>query len=551
MASQFKTRNKHSERPILAILLSFRVPFYLALCLIFSLCANRLCAEVSADNFTDSAASSVAKLEEKFFQHSYGKDDTQVRLERLEKMVFGSAHTGSTSERVTDLLKAVPVTQSADASNAGDQTDASQAITSKKPKSEKTKAPPTASQGDSQDSTIADGSASDYPAVTAMEKKSLGKTYVGEPVSRRLDRLETKEFGRPSSSTDLSERVDRLKQRTGVDIARMAPAGSDWTDDDDDNAMPMPITQAPTGKPGEDGRSFSGHDMRADMKKAFGMPGSRTYGGSSGSYGMNDYGGGAGGGSGAYGFGAGASAVDSLSDTLPTAPPRKKVSSGDDPYVASMGLNQQVTALENEIFGKTYAKEALPVRLNRLEATVFPKDKPASDQPLPDRVKRLLAAVPISEQRITTRSRHSDPDLDLSDSLDDAGLNGTGTQAQHSRSGLSKIIGQLGNLLGGSSIGGYPMQTGTYITDPQTGMLLDQYTGNLINPATGAIVGTRSVPMYGSGMYSGGLGNYGSFGSFGNGFSPYGTPYGSPYYGGMSPGLHFGFGGGGLGGMWP
>ena len=85
---------------------------------------------------------------------------------------------------------------------------------------------------------------------------------------------------------------------------------------------------------------------------------------------------------------------------------------------------------------------------------------------------------------------------------------------------------------------------GTLIPDPQTGLLLDRVSGNLIDPATGVVVGQRMVP----GMAT--PNQIGGFGSFSNGFSPFGsTPYGY----GSGTGMRFGFGGIGRygGGMWP
>src|SRR5262249_45986965 len=150
------------------------------------------------------------------------------------------------------------------------------------------------------------------------------------------------------------------------------------------------------------------------------------------------------------------------------------------------------------------------------------QSKPLVDKPLPERVQHLLAAIPISsEQRTRPKAKHSDEDQDLADL--DASQNG---QSQQNHGGLGKIISSLGNLLGGGGIGGYPMQSGAFVTDPRTGFIVDQYTGKIIDPNTGAVVGSRPVPLYGGGAYAPGLGNYGSFGTFGNGFSPWGSPYG-------------------------
>jgi len=51
-----------------------------------------------------------------------------------------------------------------------------------------------------------------YPTITALEEQIAGKTETALPVQQRLSRLETIAFGKPSTSDDLSKRVDRLKQ---------------------------------------------------------------------------------------------------------------------------------------------------------------------------------------------------------------------------------------------------------------------------------------------------------------------------------------------------
>lgn len=50
----------------------------------------------------------LAKLEVKFFKHTFPKDDDTVRLERLEKMIFGEAKSGNSSERLKNLADTVP-----------------------------------------------------------------------------------------------------------------------------------------------------------------------------------------------------------------------------------------------------------------------------------------------------------------------------------------------------------------------------------------------------------------------------------------------------------
>src|SRR5262245_59086686 len=72
----------------------------------------------------------LAKLEVKFFQHDFAKeDDVNARLERLEKMLFGEVRTGDAGERLKNLLAAVPnldakpVQQSRDSETAAAPSD--------------------------------------------------------------------------------------------------------------------------------------------------------------------------------------------------------------------------------------------------------------------------------------------------------------------------------------------------------------------------------------------------------------------------------------------
>src|ERR1700733_10922441 len=50
----------------------------------------------------------LERMEQKFFQHSYPKEELSARLERLEKMVFGEAKTGSDADRLAKLVEAIP-----------------------------------------------------------------------------------------------------------------------------------------------------------------------------------------------------------------------------------------------------------------------------------------------------------------------------------------------------------------------------------------------------------------------------------------------------------
>ncbi|HEY9868267.1 MAG TPA: hypothetical protein V6D08_03810, partial [Candidatus Obscuribacterales bacterium] len=217
-----------------------------------------------------SAEPSLSKLEVKFFQHDYPKETIDSRLERLEKMVFGEVRPGSNYERLQNLLAAVPnLSPKVADEEVADEPDipgAAPAAGAGKPSGNRGNSPP---RQETAERDYAPPQGSKYPAVTAIETRLFGRDYADEPVGKRLDRLEVKLFGKPSGIDDLSERVDRIKQRTGVDIARQAPPGSDWADEDEDMDYYM---DQPVARSGEDGKSFSGRDLRKDMQQAFGIP---------------------------------------------------------------------------------------------------------------------------------------------------------------------------------------------------------------------------------------------------------------------------------------
>lgn len=470
----------------------------------------------------------LSRLEVRFFQHDYPKDTLDQRLGRLEKMVFGEERSGSSYERLSNLMATIP--------NPVSETDSSE------PAEPARKSGKEGNRDDAAaDPTYSPPDGSKYPAVTAIEHRLFGHDFAGEPVQKRLERLEIKVFGKVSGVEDLSDRVDRLKQRTGIDIARQAPPGSDWADEEDDAPMvgDWPGPRAGEGRvapAGEDGRSFSGRDLRRDMQRAFGIPPSGSYGGGrfsgDGAYGGTASGSGFGAASGTYGM---APSAPSFS----AAPPAR---SEPPPAPQALGLKQQVDALETEIFGKTFLRDPLPARLSRLETTVFPQEKPAAEKALPERVSRLLSVIPLSpasSRSPQVAQRQSPDDFAIDDFGDPAAAQ---PQQPRGGSGLSKIINSIGGLLSGGMVGGFPLAGGNYVTDPQTGLLFDPVSGNLVDPMTGAVIGQR----LGSGMGAG------SFGSFSNGFSPFGAmPYGTGIGGGT--GLRFGFGGiGRYGyGMWP
>lgn len=562
----------------------------------------------------------LSQLEVKFFKHTYPKDEEAVRLERLEKMIFGEARSGASEQRLKNLADTVPNlgAVAADDSDKGDAAASSSSSSSSSSSGRGTK-PATRpvnnsdsdldlseerSQSNKPGGQVLSGE-SKYPAVTALEQSIFKRDYATDPVADRLNRLETKVFGKPSKFTDLSERVDALKDKTRVDVAKQAPPGTDWLDEEDDDInfpAPKQASRQPVARSdGEDGRSFSGRDLRKDMQNAFG---SRASGAAaSGGYGMGGSSVGSSSGSnrasGGYGMGSIGSprsagrALDDEDDDLPPVAPRRAAStgstarsqpgaaaaassraaasdrfasdSGDSPAAVpggAIGLSSKVTALENAVLGKTFASDPLIERVGRLEETVFPnKAESAASLSLPERVAKLVEKVPIASAPAKTaranRSRRDDfdDDLDMGTSMSSLGSmsnmgSGMTSQSQvRGSGGLGKIINSIGNMLGGGygsygAYGGYPASYGTsYGVPGSAAMVRDPSTGFLIDSMSGNLINPTTGQVVGrsagypAGAY--GTGTYGNsaYGGYGTGLGGLPMGTGFGYPAGMGMGL--------------
>ena len=452
--------------------------------------------QASSQQSADGTNTQLDKLENKLFQHDYPKDSTDDRLARLEKMIFGENQKGSTDERVSALVNAVPNLDNSQsnldntasaASEPAAETSSANKDADLSTTKQKSKAQDIAADSDAK----IGADAGNYPAVTAMETKLLHKDYANEPIKDRLARLEKKVLGQVSTSSDLSERVDQLKAATGIDLARKPGSITDWLEDDDDMTAHSPSI---SGR-GSSDQDFGSPDIYKDMQRSYAAP------------------------------------SNTMRNPFSSAYIPEESSKSPGISINSFGLSQQVTALEHEIFAKSYEHDPLPARLNRLETTVFPGQKPNVDKPLPQRVKNLLAKVPISQQELQLLAQMYQIDTG-NNSLDVDNLdNKNSQQISKSHGGLSKIIGSLGSIFSGGMTGGYPTTGGNYMLDPSTGMLVDPRTGTVINPNTGTVYSGNHIAPYG------GYNNY-----YNNGMSPFGMGSGFGFgSGGFGSGFGFGF----------
>jgi len=397
-------------------------------------------AAVFADDAgaSNSTAAQLSTLENRFFFHQYTNESDDKRLDRLERLIFGHARSGSQQDRLNSLRIAIPAEDSPSTAGSS-RTDSANSSPSD-----------TTTEQRRQSTVPSDPNVDYYPTVTALEEEIESATYKTLPIQERLAQLETKAFGKPSDSNDLSKRVDLLKEYVA-------------------------------------------------------QKGSKT----------EDY----------------------LSSSPPTFNSERP------------GMNQQIASLEKVVLGKTYDRDGLVSRINRLEKTIFPKQPLQTFSPITTRVNRLTEAIypagaapsagavsPLasdenegstnytsSEQAQQQTSRGKDRYAPSDE--------GAPTRSANSLPKGHPVLRKLGTVVGG------------------LGAVAVGAVGSLATGMSGYGYGMGGYPGYGYGMGSYGMGGYGGLGGLGG--YPYGGFGGLRGFGGM--GGYSGLGGyssmGGLGAL--
>jgi hypothetical protein len=152
----------------------------------------------SADPFKD-----LKSMERRFFFHEYDHDPLEKRLERIELLVFGSAQDGKNTDRLGRIRSAVVARDKEAAQHLAEKNRAIKAQPAA-PAAPKATSPASSSQ---------------YPVLQTLEWRALQKTYSGETLDQRLDRLETTLLGQPSPAMSYSDRIERLKKMIGVETS--------------------------------------------------------------------------------------------------------------------------------------------------------------------------------------------------------------------------------------------------------------------------------------------------------------------------------------------
>ena len=197
------------------------------------------CQAAHATSQLDSATlKQLTMLEQKFFGHTYDNETDEDRAQRIEKLILGSASEGAASARIKKLASityldtrpdpvdtppppsvpsssvkaAAPAPMPAPVPIAKPAAPTPEPIPVAKKEAARTPAPSEQIADDSYEVPAGKPGADTYPHVTSLEKEILGSSYIGQPLSARIVRMETKAFGAPSKSDDLGERTDNLEQ---------------------------------------------------------------------------------------------------------------------------------------------------------------------------------------------------------------------------------------------------------------------------------------------------------------------------------------------------
>ncbi|MBI2810016.1 MAG: hypothetical protein HYX67_04205 [Candidatus Melainabacteria bacterium] len=141
-------------------------------------------------------------LEQKFFGHTYDNETDEDRAQRIEKLIYGTASEGTAAARIKKLASVTYL------DTRPDPVETPAASAPRSAASTSTPAPVPAPVPISRPSVPT-------PVPIPLAKKEeeiLGATYIGQPLSARIVRMETKAFGASSKSDDMGERTDNLEQ---------------------------------------------------------------------------------------------------------------------------------------------------------------------------------------------------------------------------------------------------------------------------------------------------------------------------------------------------
>ncbi len=186
-----------------------------------------LAGTVTVSSVRAADGDALSGIEQRLYSQAYDTDPIDQRLMRLETSLFGETRSGSLAQRQTVILQTMKSVKTLQASQQRPSQSASDSNSTRNgPSSDGGLSP----VSDENAPLSKDGT--DYPSVSAMEKKVLGQAFPRQDLSYRLSRLETQVFGQPQAGMQLVDRVDALQAKLSgasqnYGAAQSSPAGGD------------------------------------------------------------------------------------------------------------------------------------------------------------------------------------------------------------------------------------------------------------------------------------------------------------------------------------
>ncbi|HEY9686590.1 MAG TPA: hypothetical protein V6C52_06405 [Coleofasciculaceae cyanobacterium] len=382
-------------------------PFSLVLLLVGMTLVLMLSGVVHAAIMTPAQETqAIQNLEDTLLATRYDQEALDARLGRLEGIVFGEAQGSLSPEaRISRLQTALspktlgalsPMSKPAPASTANSATPQANRNTMAKTSavqpspqsgpwnsqagrnSSNSLANPASYMQPMQQSAKPVPGETDYPTVSRMEEKVLGRNYVQEDITRRLERLEKQVF-KTVQNGPLADRVDNLKLMVLGDTGNtQATATQPYQQS---YGYPQPAypargaanqtyTQVPSGQ----AYAAAPNDF-SNYSRSTGSNYGNAYTGTPISNTQTDYG----------------QPQPGVYQPTQTAP------YGQDPNDSAYGAGGQPTPdmlaamneVEKQVLGHTYPSEPMDTRLGRLETKIFKTTSPEMSSD--DRMQRVIA----------------------------------------------------------------------------------------------------------------------------------------------------------------
>jgi hypothetical protein len=317
----------------------------------------------------------IATLENEILGQTYPSLPLNERLKKMEIKAFGSASDNPDLSERTDILDwyaEKKLHKTPFAKEEEDEANATDAASDQ---------PPVQSAKQSTDQAAL----SEYPHITTLEQEILGQTYDGDPLTARLSRMETKAFGSPSKSTDLSQRTDALEKYAEKKLHK----------------KPFEQPETASAQSQQQGSKIPAQVLSMVANSILGMGGMGFGGIGPGGWGPGGLGAGGMPVGGSPGLGFGGSGFRSRSQNSQQQQQEKPESSQleDDPEVyqttpppANAKLLTKVGWCEIQVYGQTFPKMHLEERLGQLNRELHVKPG-ATNVELLDDVGLMIKAV--------------------------------------------------------------------------------------------------------------------------------------------------------------